>query len=92
MVPAHDRNASEIIISTVAVELDSEYRLAPSLRALVLFPSQVQLEARSMSLVEAFSSRAERRGVWRFSQPLCPAPARTSTYVTRHVVRSVFRP
>jgi hypothetical protein len=46
----------------VAVDLDSNPPLG-ALFTLVLFPSQVQLEARSTSLVETFSSRAERRGL-----------------------------
>ena len=83
----HIWDASEIIIATVAVDLDSSPPL-DALFTLVLFPSQVQLEARSMSLVEAFSSRSERRGARRFPRPLSPAPARISTYVTRHVVLS----
>ena len=85
IVPMHGWDASEIIIATVAVDLDSNPPLG-ALFMLVLFPSQVELEARSISLVEAFSSRTARRDARRFPWALCPAPARISTYVTRHVV------
>ena len=61
--PIHGWDApEEITIATVAVDLDSNPPLG-ALFTLVLFPSQVQLEARSTSLVETFSSRAERRGL-----------------------------
>ena len=52
------RQRSEITIATVAVDLDSNPPLG-ALFTLVLFPSQVQLEARSTSLVETFSSLVE---------------------------------
>ena len=87
IVPIHGWDASEITIATVAVDLYSNPPLG-ALFTLVLFPSQVQLEARSTSLVETFSSRAERRGARRFPRPLSPATACISTYVTRHVVLS----
>ena len=85
--PAECLTRPETIIATVAVDLDSTPPL-DALFTLVLFPPQVQLEARSMSLVEVFSSRAERRGARRFPRPFSPAPARISAYVTRHVVLS----
>ena len=72
IVPMHGWDALEIIIATVAVDLNSNPPL-DALFTLVLFPSQVQLEARSMSLVEAFSSRAERRGLSRFPPSSCRA-------------------
>ena len=75
----------EITIATVAVDLDSNPPLG-ALFTLVLFPSQVQLEARSTSPVEAFSSHAERQDARRFPRALCPAPARILAYVTRHVI------
>ena len=71
----------------MAVDLDSNPPLV-ALFTLVLFPSKVQLEARSMSFVEAFSSCAERRDARRFPRALCPAPARISAYVTRHAALS----
>ena len=83
IVLIHGWDAPEIIIATVAVDLDSNPPLG-ALVTLVLFPSQFQLEARSMSLVKAFSSRAERRDARRFPRPLCLAPARISAYVMRH--------
>ena len=76
-------------IATVAVDLDSNPPLG-ALFTLVLFPSQVQLEARSTSLVETFSSRAERRGLSRFPPSSCRARARISTYVTQHAILSVI--
>ena len=81
IVPIHGWDASEITIATVAVDLDSNPPLG-ALFTIVLFPSQVQLEARSTSLVETFSSRAERRGLPRFPPSSCRARARISTYVT----------
>ena len=89
IVPIHGWDASEITIATVAVDLDSNPPLG-ALFTLVLFPSQVQLEARSTSLVETFSSRAERRGLSRFPPSSCRARARISTYVTQHAILSVI--
>ena len=71
IVPIHGLGTSEIIIATVvAVNLDSNLPLG-ALFSLVFFLSQVQLEARSMSLVEAFLSRAERRDARQFPRALC---------------------
>jgi hypothetical protein len=75
MVPAHDKDASEIIIATVTVDHDSEYHFTLCLRS-ICSRSPAQLEARSTSLVDTFSSRAELRGLSRFPPSSCRARAR----------------
>ena len=89
MVPAHDKDASEIIIATVTVDHDSEYHFTLCLRS-ICSRSPAQLEARSTSLVDTFSSRAELRGLSRFPPSSCRARARVSTFchTTRHPVRN----
>ena len=89
MAPAHDQDASDIIIATVTVDLDSEYRFTLCLRS-ISSRSPAQLEARSTSLVETFSSRAELRGLSRFPPSSCRARAHISTYVTQHVILPVI--
>ena len=89
MVPAHDKDASEIIIATVTVDHDSEYHFTLCLRS-ICSRSPAQLEARSTSLVDTFSSRAELRGLSRFPPSSCRARAHISTYVTQHVILSVI--
>ena len=89
MVPAHDKDASEIIIATVTVDHDSEYHFTLCLRS-ICSRSPAQLEARSMSPVETFSSRAERQVLTRSPPSPCLARSRISIYLTSHVVQSVF--
>ena len=89
MVPTHDKDASEIIIATVTVDHDSEYHFTLCLRS-ICSRSPAQLEARSTSLVDTFSSRAELRGLSRFPPSSCRARAHISTYVTQHVILSVI--
>ena len=79
--PHTPTSGSHIIIATVTVDLDSEYRFTHFLRS-ISSRSPAQLEARSTSLVETFSSRAELRGLSRFPPSSCRARAHISTYVT----------
>ena len=91
IVPIHGWDASEITIATVAVDLDSNPPLG-ALFTLVLFPSQVQLEARSTSLVETRDVLVARRAS-RFAaiSPILLSRARAHLdlcHITRHPVRN----
>jgi hypothetical protein len=76
MVPAHDKDASEIINATVTVDHDSEYHFTLCLRS-ICSRSPAQLEARSTSLVGTFSSVARRASRFVAIPPILLSRART---------------
>ena len=86
------RAARRNICSSARIDSEYMYHSSPHLRmiCLVLLPSQVQFEARSMSLVKTLPTRVRRRGAWRPPPFVCPAPTRIATSATRHVALPIF--